>query len=64
MDYGGRCALTGLPEPRLIDAAHIIVWHRRHADHRNATTDSPAPGQPFDPFLVRRESKQNRSRNA
>ena len=23
--YGGRCALTGLPEPRLIDAAHIIV---------------------------------------
>ena len=25
MAYGGRCALTGLPEPRLIDAAHIIV---------------------------------------
>jgi len=23
--YDGRCALTGLPEPRLIDAAHIIV---------------------------------------
>jgi putative restriction endonuclease len=23
--YGGRCALTGLPEPRLIDAAHIVV---------------------------------------
>lgn len=23
--YGGRCALTGLPAPRLIDAAHIIV---------------------------------------
>jgi putative restriction endonuclease len=22
--YGGRCALTGLPERRLIDAAHII----------------------------------------
>ena len=22
--YGGRCALTNLPEPRLIDAAHII----------------------------------------
>lgn len=22
--YGGRCALTGLPEPRLLDAAHII----------------------------------------
>lgn len=22
--YGGRCAITGLPEPRLLDAAHII----------------------------------------
>ena len=23
--YGGRCAVSGLPEPRLLDAAHIIV---------------------------------------
>jgi putative restriction endonuclease len=23
--YGARCALSGLPEPRLLDAAHIIV---------------------------------------
>lgn len=23
--YGVRCALTGLPEPRLLDAAHIVV---------------------------------------
>lgn len=23
--YGGRCAITRLPEPRLLDAAHIIV---------------------------------------
>jgi len=22
--YGGRCAISGLPEPRLIDAAHIV----------------------------------------
>lgn len=22
--YGNRCALTGLPEPRLLDAAHIV----------------------------------------
>jgi putative restriction endonuclease len=22
--YGGRCALSGLPEPLLIDAAHIV----------------------------------------
>ena len=22
--YGGRCALSGLPEPMLLDAAHII----------------------------------------
>jgi putative restriction endonuclease len=22
--YGGRCAITNLPEPRLLDAAHII----------------------------------------
>lgn len=24
MAYGGRCALSGLPEPRLLDAAHIV----------------------------------------
>ena len=23
--YGGRCAISGLPEPRLLDAAHIIA---------------------------------------
>lgn len=23
--YGGRCAITGLPEPRLLDAAHIVI---------------------------------------
>jgi putative restriction endonuclease len=23
--YGGRCAISHLPEPRLLDAAHIIV---------------------------------------
>ena len=23
--YGGRCAISGLPEPRLIDAAHIMA---------------------------------------
>lgn len=23
--YGGRCAITGLPEPRLLDAAHIVA---------------------------------------
>ena len=23
--YGGRCALSGLPEPRLLDAAHIVA---------------------------------------
>ena len=23
--YAGRCALSGLPEPRLLDAAHIIA---------------------------------------
>jgi putative restriction endonuclease len=23
--YGGRCAISLLPEPRLLDAAHIIV---------------------------------------
>jgi putative restriction endonuclease len=22
--YGGRCAISGLPEPRLLDAAHIV----------------------------------------
>ncbi|MFG5120487.1 HNH endonuclease [Methylorubrum sp. POS3] len=25
--YGGRCAITGLPEPRLLDAAHIAPDH-------------------------------------
>lgn len=28
--YGGRCAITNLPEPRLLDAAHIVV-DRDHA---------------------------------
>jgi putative restriction endonuclease len=23
--YGGRCAISGLPEPRLLDAARIVV---------------------------------------
>src|ERR1700752_142543 len=23
--YGGRCAISHLPEPRLLDAAHIVV---------------------------------------
>jgi putative restriction endonuclease len=23
--YGGRCAISGLPEPRLLDAAHIVM---------------------------------------
>ena len=23
--YGGRCALSGLPEPLLLDAAHIVA---------------------------------------
>jgi putative restriction endonuclease len=23
--YGGRCAITNLPEPRLLDAAHIVI---------------------------------------
>jgi hypothetical protein len=23
--YGNRCAISGLPEPRLLDAAHIIA---------------------------------------
>jgi putative restriction endonuclease len=23
--YGGRCAISDLPEPRLLDAAHIII---------------------------------------
>jgi putative restriction endonuclease len=23
--YGGRCAISGLPETRLLDAAHIVV---------------------------------------
>ena len=23
--YGGRCAISHLPEPRLLDAAHIVI---------------------------------------
>jgi hypothetical protein len=23
--YGGRCAISHLPEPRLLDAAHIVM---------------------------------------
>jgi putative restriction endonuclease len=28
--YGGKCALTGLPEPRLLDAAHIVADGDEH----------------------------------
>jgi putative restriction endonuclease len=28
--YGGRCAISGLPEPRLLDAAHIVADVHEH----------------------------------
>ncbi len=53
--YGGRCALTGLPEPRLIDAAHIIPDRDEalgHPDLRNGVAMSKIHHAAFDAGLI------------
>ena len=43
--YGGRCALSGLPEPLLLDAAHIIGYGSLAAYERyRATLKTDADG--------------------
>jgi putative restriction endonuclease len=39
--YDGRCALTGLPEPRLLDAAHIISDSDQDFGHPLVTNGIP-----------------------
>jgi len=53
--YGGRCALTGLPEVRLVDAAHIIPdgdVERGQPDIRNGICMSKLHHAAYDADLI------------
>lgn len=39
--YGGRCAISGLPEPRLLDAAHIVPDGNEELGHPVVTNGLP-----------------------
>lgn len=39
--YNGRCAISGLPEPRLLDAAHIVADHDEELGHPSFPTGCP-----------------------
>jgi putative restriction endonuclease len=39
--YGGRCAVSGLPESRLLDAAHIVADSDETMDHAHVTNGIP-----------------------
>lgn len=49
--YNFRCALTGLAEPELLNASHIIPWHEdegRRADPRNGICLNALHDRAFD----------------
>ena len=50
--YGGRCAVSGLPEPRLLDAAHIIV----DRDEQFGAADCRETVYPCRRFIMRRST--------
>jgi putative restriction endonuclease len=39
--YGGRCAVSGLPESRLLDAAHIVADSDEMMGHAIVTNGIP-----------------------
>jgi putative restriction endonuclease len=45
--YNGRCAVTGLPEPLLLDAAHIVA-------DKNEQFGQPVIPNDFPRFIMRR----------
>jgi putative restriction endonuclease len=53
--YGGRCAVTGLPEQRLLDAAHIVADSNEELGHpivRNGLPLSKIHHAAFDAHLI------------
>ncbi len=53
--YGGRCALTNLAIPNLLNASHIIPWHadeKRRADPRNGICLNVLHDRAFDRGLI------------
>jgi putative restriction endonuclease len=53
--YGGRCCVTGLQEPRLLIASHIVPWSESAANRmnpRNGLCLSPLYDRAFDQGLI------------
>ena len=53
--YGGRCCVTGLQEPRLLLASHIVPWSESPANRmnpRNGLCLSPLYDRAFDQGLI------------
>jgi hypothetical protein len=53
--YGGRCCVTGLREPRLLIASHIVPWSESPANRmnpRNGLCLSPLYDRAFDQGLI------------
>lgn len=53
--YGGRCAISGLPESRLLDAAHIVQDHHEALGQpivRNGLALSKIHHAAFDAYLI------------
>lgn len=53
--YGGRCCVTGLQEPRLLIASHIVPWSESPANRlnpRNGLCLSPLYDRAFDQGLI------------
>jgi len=53
--YGGRCCITGLQEPRLLIASHIVPWAESPAHRlnpRNGLCLSPLYDRAFDQGLI------------
>jgi hypothetical protein len=53
--YGGRCCVTGLQEPRLLIASHIVPWSESPANRmnpRNGLCLSPLYDKAFDQGLI------------
>lgn len=53
--YGGRCAVTGVDDPRLLNASHIIPWAEdpaRRLDPRNGICLNALHDRAFDRHLI------------
>ncbi|WP_238446943.1 HNH endonuclease [Azohydromonas australica] len=53
--YSGRCCMTGLDDPRLLNASHIVPWavdHRNRLNPRNGLCLSALHDRAFDKGLI------------